>query len=90
MLFVDNEPPRCENGAGCLIPALGEEEAGVLEVHALMSRLHGIVPPAEVIRMHGTFFRGHGQGQRRMLELLAFTEETILEVFFKDHDTACD
>ena len=88
MLLRDKEPPRCENGAGCLVPALGEEEAVVLETHALLRRLDGLVSAADVLRMRRAFFRG--QGQRRMLELLAYTEETMMEVFFKDHDTACD
>ena len=86
MLFKDKEPLRCKSDAGCLIPALGEEEAVVLETHALLRRLDGLVSAADVLRMRAAGFGGQG----RMLELLAFTEETILEVFFKDHDTACD
>ncbi len=86
MLLRDKEPLRCKGGAGCLIPALGEDENEVLETHALLARLHGLVPASEVLSAHGVTLRG----RRRMLELLAYTEETIQEVFFKDHDTACD
>ena len=82
MHLKDQEPLRCKGDAGCLVPALGDEEAGVLETHALLRRLDGLVNAADVLRMRGADLGG--QGQLRMLELLAFTESTMQEVFIND------
>ncbi len=74
----DNAEPRCEisEGEGCLIPPLGPEEARVMEMRAMVVRLRGLVSPEGVLQMCGA--------TRRQLELLAYLEKTLEEVFHSD------
>ncbi len=78
MKIKDKAVPRCEisDGEGCLIPPLGSEEARVMEMRAQVVHLRGLVSPEGVLRMYGA--------TRRQLELLAYLEQTLEEVFPDD------
>ncbi len=76
MKTIDHLVPRCETREGCLIPPLGPEEARVMEIHALLVRLAGLVSPEAILRIYGATLR--------QLELLAYLEEMLEEVFRSD------
>ncbi len=79
MKIKDLAVPRCETPEGCLIPPLGQEEAAVMEMRALLVSLAGLVSPEAVLRMSGATLR--------QLELLAYLQQ-ILEEVYKSDDQA--
>ncbi len=78
MKITDHAVPRCETseGEGCLIPPLGPEEASVMEMRALLVSLAGLVSPEAILRISGATLR--------QLELLAYLEQTLEEVYKSD------
>lgn len=76
MKINDHAMPRCETPAGCLIPPLGPEEERVMEMRSLIIRLGGLVSPEAVLCRYGVTVRD--------LELLAYLQETLEEVFHSD------
>ena len=76
MKTIDHAVPRCETSGGCLIPALGPEEARVMEMRALLVSLAGLVSPEAILRISGATLR--------QLELLAYLEQMLEEVAQSD------
>lgn len=72
MRELERAIPRCESGAGCLVPHLPPGEARILELRGLIVRLGSLLGPETVVRAFGI--------SRRELLLLASAEDAIREI----------
>lgn len=68
----DEVEPDCETGKGCRIPSLRPGPARALSLRRQIHRLGGLIPPAEVLRMHGATLGD--------VELIAVAEDTCREM----------
>ena len=66
---VDGVTPGCEAGKGCLIPALDERGARVMQIRDKLVRLKDLVDAGTVLQMYGADLDD--------IELLAVLEDEI-------------
>jgi len=68
----DEREPDCETGKGCRIPSLLPGPARALRLRRQVLRLGGLIPPAEVLKMHGATLRD--------VEMIAVAEDIYREM----------
>lgn len=68
---IDEVTPDCETDKGCLIPPLDETGQRIIEIHARIGSLNGLVDAATVLRMYGATTED--------LEMLAVIKEELAQ-----------
>ena len=68
---IDEVTPDCETDKGCLIPPLDETGQRIIEIHARIGSLNGLVDAATVLRMY--------EATTEDLAMLALVKEALTE-----------